>query len=472
MDISPEEAARPARPRNIALGDAVARRAARLTEIGLMLRLAGPVIVARAGLVVMLTVDTLMTGMADPHQIAYLGLGLSPVMVFMLMTVGLLQGALVLVAQANGAGDFQRCGQIWRVALLHALGLSLVFGLIGFFAEDIFLAIGQAPDLARGAAEVTFHFAWGMGGVMLYVASGYLMEGIGRPRAGMIIMLIANIVNVFADGIFAVGWWGFVEPMGAVGATITTSAIRWGIFIAMLAVVLSQKDRAKYGIIGTATPVRAIAGRLWRLGSPIAATGFMENVTYAILAQMAGLISLTALAAHQVTVNLLTLAYMGANGMAAATSVRVGFAVGRRDRAGVAMSGWTGIALGIVLMSALAIAFVFIPRTIGDVFLHGDAPSLAIAGATILAAGVFMPLAGGMAVSMGALRGAGDMLPAMGAYALGFLLIGIPAAWTFAFRFSLGAPGLIYGLMTGVSVALIVLLLRFRAVAGRDVRRV
>jgi len=131
-----------------------------LREAGAMLRLAGPVIVARAGLVVMLTVDTLMTGLVDAHEIAFLGLGLSPVMVFMLTTVGLLQGSLVLVAQANGAGEHERCGAIWRVALLHALVLSLVFGTIAFVAEDIFLAIGQMPELAAGAAAVTFHFAW------------------------------------------------------------------------------------------------------------------------------------------------------------------------------------------------------------------------------------------------------------------------------------------------------------------------
>ncbi|MFO1236978.1 MAG: hypothetical protein U1F24_08190 [Alphaproteobacteria bacterium] len=56
---------------------------------------------AEAGLVVMLAVDTLMTGRAAGREVAYLGLGLSPLMAFMLASVGLLQGAMVLVAQAN-----------------------------------------------------------------------------------------------------------------------------------------------------------------------------------------------------------------------------------------------------------------------------------------------------------------------------------------------------------------------------------
>lgn len=450
----------------------VAPAATPRAEAWAMLRLAGPVIVARAGLVVMLTVDTFMTGLAGAGEIAKLGLGLSPVMVFMLATVGLLQGSMVLIAQANGARDYARCGQVWRVALIHAAVLGSTFALIGFVAEDIFLAVGHDPELARGAARVTMEFAWGMPGVMLYVATGYLLEGIGRPRAGMIIMLVANVINVFADGIFAAGWWGWVEPMGADGAVITTSVIRWGIFFAILGVVLSMKDRAKFGVTGARTPFRPIAKRLWRIGAPVAVTGAFENGAYAVLAQMAGLIGAAALAAHQVTINVLTLAYMGANGMAAATSVRVGNAVGRGDRHGISLSGWTGIALGAGLMSLASAGFLIFPREIGDLFLHGASDSMHIVAATLTAAGIFIVFSGSMAVSMGALRGAGDMMIVILAYALGYGLIGVTMAWVFAFRLGLGAPGLIYGLLTGILAGLALLLWRFRTVARRGAVRV
>lgn len=450
----------------------VAPALTRRAEASAMLRLAGPVIVARAGLVVMLTVDTFMTGLAGAGEIAKLGLGLSPVMVFMLATVGLLQGSMVLIAQANGAREYERCGQVWRVAVIHALVLGSLFALIGLVSEDIFLAIGHDPALAKGAAEVTMNFAWGMPGVLLYVSTGYLLEGIGRPRAGMVIMLAANVLNIFADGIFAAGWWGLVTPMGAVGAVMTTSALRWGIFFAILTVVLTMKDRAKYGVTGARTPFRPIARRLWKIGAPVAATGACENGAYAILAQMAGLIGAAALAAHQVTINVLTLAYMGANGMAAATSVRVGNAVGRGDKAGMSRSGWTGIALGAGLMSVASLVFLIFPREIGDVFLHGAGDSMDIVAATLTAAGIFIVFSGSMAVSMGALRGAGDMLIVVAAYVVGYALVGVTMAWVFAFKLHLGAPGLIYGLLTGILAGLALLLWRFRLVARRGAVRV
>jgi len=259
--------------------------------------------------------------------------------------------------------------------------------------------------------------------------------------------------------------------MGAIGAVMTTSAIRWGIFFAILAVILARPDRARYGITGTATPVRAVAGRMWKLGIPSAATGFLENGAYATLAQLAGLLGAAALAAHQVTINVLTLAYMGANGMAAATSVRVGFAVGRGDPAGMALSGWTGIVLGTALMGIVALLFLLAPVAVADLFLHTDAGSLAIAEHTVIAAGIFIVFAGAMASGMGALRGAGDMIVVMGCYALAYVAIGIPAARTFAFSLGWGAPGLIYGLLAGVLAGLVLLLWRFRTIARRDVRR-
>ncbi|MFO1236976.1 MAG: MATE family efflux transporter [Alphaproteobacteria bacterium] len=129
------------------------------------------------------------------------------------------------------------------------------------------------------------------------------------------------------------------------------------------------------------------------------------------------------------------------------------------------------MALGTLLMTAIAAVFVAFPAAIGDIFLHTDAASLAIAAGTIVAAGIFMPVAGAMSVAMGALRGAGDMSTAMAAYALGFLIVGVPAAWAFAFPLGHGAAGLIFGLMTGVGAALIVLVARFRVIARREVRR-
>ena len=57
--------------------------------------------------------------------------------------------------------------------------------------------------------------------------------------------------------------------------------------------------------------------------------------------------------AHELYGCWMALIYMLAIGLATATAVRVGNAVGRRDRAGLARAGWVGLGLGITLMLCL-----------------------------------------------------------------------------------------------------------------------
>ncbi len=76
--------------------------------------LAGPVIIARAGFVILQIVDTVMTGRAGAQELAFVGIANGLQMVLMLVGLGLLRGIPVLVAQAHGAGDLERCGRIWR----------------------------------------------------------------------------------------------------------------------------------------------------------------------------------------------------------------------------------------------------------------------------------------------------------------------------------------------------------------------
>jgi multidrug resistance protein, MATE family len=83
------------------------------------LRLAGPVMLARAGLLVMVTVDTVMCGRVAAEQLAYYGIAIAPHVAFLLVGIGLLMGTVVLTAQTDGTGRPAECGRIWRLGLLN-----------------------------------------------------------------------------------------------------------------------------------------------------------------------------------------------------------------------------------------------------------------------------------------------------------------------------------------------------------------
>jgi multidrug resistance protein, MATE family len=434
------------------------------------LRLAAPVMVARAGVVFMFFVDSLMTGRGGAHELAALGQGLAAQSVMMLISIGLLQGAMVLIAQAYGAGERLTCGLTWKAALAVASLLGLLFAGLSLLIEPALLASGLDPTLADKSGAVSEQIAWGMPPMLLYIASGYFLEAIKRPLVGMVIMLGANVLNVFADGVVVLGWFGWVEPMGAVGAMATTSALRWMCLAAAVGYIVMMRDAAQYGVF---TPLTGLAARMRRIvtiGVPISAALGLETAAMSSLAFMAGHLGAEAAAAHQLTFNFNGLMIMVAVGMSAATAVRVGHAVGAGNHDRVARAGLTGIVLAFLIMVAFGLGLVSSPQAIAAAYVD-DLAVQAIALQTLTAVAVMVVVDGVMTVTMGALRGMGDVRWPAFMHGIAFWVAGVPAAYFLAFPAGFGPVGLILGISVAMTISLILLGLRFRVVARRAIVR-
>src|SRR5690606_17433793 len=136
-----------------------------------------------------------MVGHAGGQELAFFSISLAPQMALLVTGIGLLVGTVVLVAQADGAGKPELAGRIWRLALLIAAVLGTLFGLILLAGEPILLALEQTPEIAAGGGRVLAMFAPGMPAIMMFVATTSFLEGVGRPNAGMVIALGANLMN-------------------------------------------------------------------------------------------------------------------------------------------------------------------------------------------------------------------------------------------------------------------------------------
>ena len=78
---------------------------------------------------------------------------------------------------------------------------------------------------------------------------------------------------------------------------------------------------------------------------------------------------------------------------------------------------------------------------------------------------------GVMIVTMGALRGMGDVRWPAFMHGIAFWIVGVPSAYALAFPAGLGAVGLILGISLGMLTSLILLGFRFRIVSTRTVAR-
>lgn len=432
------------------------------------LRLAVPVMVARAGMIIMISVDTIMVGHVGAEQLAFYAISLAPHMTLLVVGIGLTVGTMILTAQADGAGRPETCGAIWHTALWVGGVLGIVAGLALLPAETLLTLLGQSPEVAAGGGRALVMFAAGLPAIMMFIVTSFFLEGINRPGPGVVVALFANFVNAALNWVLITGNLGAPE-MGAAGAALATTATRWLMFLGLAGYVLVMPDGPRYGVRSAGVGRVALAKKFLRLGAPLAIITGLETSCFTAVTAFAGWLGATALAGYQIAFNVITFVFMLSIGLSTATSVRVANAVGRRDPRGLAIAGWTGIGLVFALLTIVGLTIHVFNDTLAALYT-GEAAVLAVAvPALALVAGVVV-IDGLQAVAMGALRGVTDIWIPMAACVLAFWGVAVPAAYVLGIASDGGVTGLLWGVLAGLSVAFVLLAWRFAVVARGPVR--
>ena len=324
--------------------------------------LALPVMLSRAGMVLMLTVDTAIVGhlaFAD-RGLAAFGAALIPLAVLQTAAIGLLIGVIVRSAQFDGAGKPEACGEVWRLGLILALILGVVYAAIMTNGQAILGLLGQPAEVAEGGGPVLRAMGWGMPEILVFIACAHFLEGISRPVAPMVLMLVGNIANAVLAYVLGTGAFGLPEG-GAVGVATATALVRWGLGIGAVLLVLLTVDRRRYGITLRHTEGWDGFIALLRLGLPLAAAIGLETACFAMITNMSGWLGQVSLATMHAAINYTSFVYMLTIGLATAAAVRVGNAVGRGDWRGAQYAGWVAVILACALMAAVGTLTAIFP---------------------------------------------------------------------------------------------------------------
>jgi MATE family multidrug resistance protein len=439
-------------------------------ELGALLSLALPVMLSRAGLLIMTTVDTVMTGWAGADQLAFLAIGLAPFIVLMLIGVGLLSGTVVLVAQAHGAGESPSCGRIWHHALLDAAVAGIAAAFLLRHTETFLLTFGQTPKLAAGGAEVGWLLGLGMPAMLGYVATTLFLEGVGRPRPGLVAIVLGNLLNLPLNHLLIGGHLG-LPAMGAGGAVLATTIVRWLMLLGLVGYVLASPAIRPYGVAAAFRPSWRLQAKLLRLGVPFAVSQGLETSAFQGLTLFCGWLGATALAAYQISLNVTALVFMATVGLSTATSVRVGRGIGAADPARAVAVAWLGLAVTLVLMLALAPPIALRAEAIAA--FYTEAPEvLEVATRCLGFVALIIVVDGAQGALSGALRGAADVwVPAM-IHVASFWLVLLPGAWLLAFPAGFGITGLFGGIAAGLVMATLLLSWRLAGLRARGPVRI
>lgn len=434
-------------------------------------RLAVPVMLSRAGLVLMLTVDTAIVGHLDDAglQLAALGASVIPQTVLQTVAVGLLIGVIVRTAQLDGAGRAVECGQVWRLGILLAAALGLAYAL-ALTPGTFILAglLGQPAEVAAAGGPVLTIFGYGLPGLLLYVASTHFLEGINRPIPPMLLILGANVLNAPLAYALAHGAFG-LPAMGVAGVALGTSIVRWVLGLGGIALVLVLVDRERYRVSGRLTHGLQGMVALLRLGLPLAAAIGLETACFSMIVNFSGWLGPVSLATMYAAINYTSFVYMLSIGLATAAAVRVGNAVGREDWASAQRAGWVAVAMAGAVMALAGLLTALLADYAAGILTNDPA---VLASLVPLLAGVVSLLVivdSLQGVLMGALRGCADTLVPTVIYGVSFWAVGVPAGYWWGYRQELGPFALTWALIAALAVAAIALGWRFRALAGRSI---
>ena len=443
---------------NVQTGAGEPRAHTRAT-LRVLLGLAAPVVLSRLLMMSMGLVDTIVVGHRGANDLAALALGWAVTSPILVGGIGLLQGVQILSARYYGAGDMRSAAAVLRQGLWYAVFLGVIFAtLVVAFIHPILTLLRQPPELTERAAGAAIILALSMPMSLAATAAAMFLEGLSRPWPGMIVMLVANIVNLVLNLWLVGGGYG-VEAMGAIGSACATFGARVGLIVLLIAYIFWGPHARVLGVRTKMIPAGPIGGEMRRIGYAAGLSQFFEAGAFAGMNFIAGWSGALAVASYAVALNVSSMAFMIPMGLAAATGVLTSQAIGAAAAKNALHAASLGLRATFVICLTVEAAMALFARPIAGIYASEAALLAATAPLLILTAVTVLP-DGLQVVAAAALRAMGiNWFPTISHF-VAYLGVMIPLGVFLSWNLGHGAAGLIEAIIIASFLSAGVLILR------------
>ena len=452
------------------IGAAGAARSKISIELSETLKLAVPIALTQLGQIAMMTTDLALIGRLGDAAVAAASLAHTIFFVAFTMGMGLVSAVASLAAQAFGARDPRLVRRALRVGLWAALLICLPVTALPLYGERILIALGQMPATAHLSQQYLLGLAPSIVPALWFIALRNFMGAVNRPEPALWITLIAIPANAALGYLLIYGEMG-LPRLELLGAGVATTIVSIGMCLAGFWIAVSQRPFKKFHVLARLWRIDwSLMRQLFVIGAPISLSFLLEYGLFGAAALLMGLISTTAIAAHQIALQIAAILFMVPFGIGMAATVRVGQAVGHGDAAATRRSGFVAAMLGIVFMTVMTLAVIFGRHAIGRAFFGDSVQSegaVAMTATLLLVGATFFIADGIQTVVAGALRGLNDTRLPLLCAAFSYWLIGFTTSYALAFWAGSGATGVWIGLSCGTAVYAVLLILRFRILTRR-----
>lgn len=305
-----------------------------------LLKLAWPVVMARLGIMTMGLTDAIVVGHYASRELAYHSLAWAPSSVVLTTAVGLMMGVQVMTARLLGEGRKAEVGAVLRRGMVYALQIGFVsmfaLMLLGPFGLQ---HMGLEDGLGEGASPALMVFALSMPAYLISVAAQFFLEGLHRPKAGMVAMWVANAVNLGLNLMLVPDLLGLGVD-GAVASAWATFGARTALAIFLVIFILRLPEARALGVFSKPKRDKAVEREQVKVGVGAGSSNFIEVGAFAAMTVFAGQLGAAETASWAVVINVSAIVFMVPMGLGSATAVLVGRSYGARDRDGVMRGAW------------------------------------------------------------------------------------------------------------------------------------
>ena len=435
--------------------------------MGATLRLAAPLALANMLQMAVFAIDVIFVARLGQESLAAASLSVAMFGLMIWACSGLTGSVAPLIAAELGRG--RHALREVRRSVRMALWLAVLCGLAGMvicnLGEEIMLATGQQPRIARQAGGFLFILQFALIPMIGANVLRIFVSALGRPVFATAITGLAILVNALGNYVLVFGNLG-APRLGLEGSALASVLTALATFLAYCAAIRADRRLHRYRIFGRWwRPEWSRLRELVRIGIPIALTVAAEGGLFSSAAFLMGLLGEAELAGHTVALQIAAFAFQVPFGIAQAATIRVGFHYGAANAAGMAQAGKAALLAGMGFMILPAALMLLVPHLIlsiyEDVHAPANAAMVGFAVQFLAIAAAFQLFDGTQTVAAGVLRGLQDTRVPMIIAISGYWLVGFVTAIALGFLTPLRGTGVWIGLAVGLVVVAGLLLQRW-----------
>ena len=415
--------------------------------------------VALAGMI-----DTMMVSTLGTYAVAAVGLTTQPKFIALALFLSSNIAVNALAARRFGQKNRENANKILYTAIVFVIISAVIISTITFIgADQIIRWCGSNADTHEAGVTYFRVIQAGMIFNVLSLVINAAQRGCGNTQIAMTTNVTSSIVNIVFNYLLIGGNFGFPR-LGMFGAALATvlgtvvACIMSIISISKSDCFLSIPYIIKHKIKPGFDAFRSIISLSFNL--------LLENIAMRIgfltTSIIAAKLGTDAFAAHQVGMNLLSLAFSLGDGMQVAAVALIGRSLGEKNTEKAKHYGNICQKIGFIISVVLAVIMFFFGREIFSLFFNkADILDMGVLISRYIMIIVLFQVS--QIIFAGCLRGAGDIKYCLWASLISVTIIRTLVTWSLAGGIlNLGLSGIWVGVLSDQLSRFIFLSIRFR----------